>query len=61
MRFPDVRLRRLRRSPAIRCLFDAPPPSPAKFVWPLFVVEGERRCEPIDSMPGQNRMSGACG
>ena len=57
MRFPDVRLRRLRRSPAIRRLFDAPPPSPAKFVWPLFVVEGERRCEPIDSMPGQNRMS----
>ena len=57
MRFPDVRLRRLRRSSAIRRLFDAPSPSPAKFVWPLFVVEGERRCEPIDSMPGQNRMS----
>ena len=57
MGFPEVRLRRLRRTPAIRRLFDAPPPPSAKFVWPLFVVEGEQRSEPIASMPGQNRMS----
>ena len=55
--FPDVRLRRLRRTPAIRRLFDAPPPPPSKFVWPVFVVEGEGRREPIDSMPGQERLS----
>ncbi|MDR2849312.1 MAG: porphobilinogen synthase [Verrucomicrobiota bacterium] len=57
MRFPDVRLRRLRRTPAIRRLFDAPPPPPSKFVWPVFLVEGEGRREPIAAMPGQNRLS----
>ena len=57
MRFPEVRLRRLRRTPAIRALFDAPPPPPSKFVWPVFVVEGQGRCEPISAMPGQNRLS----
>ena len=57
MRFPEVRLRRLRRTPAVRRLFDAPVPPPSKFVWPVFVVEGERRCEPIDAMPGQCRLS----
>lgn len=57
MRFPDVRLRRLRRTPAIRQLFDAAVPPPSKFVWPVFVVEGENRCEPIASMPGQCRLS----
>ena len=57
MRFPDVRLRRLRRSPAIRRMFDADVPSPAKFIWPVFLVEGEGRSEPIASMPGQSRLS----
>ena len=57
MRFPEVRLRRLRRTPAIRRLFDAEVPSPSKFVWPVFVVEGHDRCEPIASMPGQSRRS----
>ncbi|MDD4016616.1 MAG: porphobilinogen synthase [Kiritimatiellae bacterium] len=57
MRFPDIRLRRLRRAPAIRRLFDAPAPPASKLIWPVFVVEGEKRCEPIMSMPGQNRLS----
>ena len=57
MGFPEIRLRRLRRTAAIRRLFDAPVPPPSKFVWPVFVVEGERRCEPIGSMPGQSRLS----
>ncbi len=57
MHFPEVRLRRLRRTPAIRRLFDTPVPPPSKFVWPVFVVEGEGRCEPIAAMPGQNRLS----
>ncbi|MBP5320904.1 MAG: porphobilinogen synthase [Kiritimatiellae bacterium] len=55
--FPEVRLRRLRRTPAIRQLFDAPFPPPGKFIWPVFVVEGENRCEAIDAMPGQYRYS----
>ena len=57
MSFPDVRLRRLRRTPALRRMFDITPPPPSKFVWPVFVVEGKNRCEPIESMPGQFRYS----
>lgn len=57
MNFPEIRLRRLRRTPAIRRLFDQPFPAASKFIWPLFVVEGEKRHEAISSMPGQYRMS----
>lgn len=57
MQFPEIRLRRLRRTAAIRRLFDMPPPPASKFVWPLFVVEGEKRREAIDAMPGQFRLS----
>lgn len=55
--FPDVRLRRLRRTESLRRLLDLPPPPPTNFIWPLFVVEGEGRREPIASMPGQSRVS----
>lgn len=57
MSFPDVRLRRMRRTPALRKMLDIAPPPSSKFVWPLFLVEGKGRCEPIDSMPGQFRYS----
>ncbi|MBN2162394.1 MAG: porphobilinogen synthase [Pontiellaceae bacterium] len=55
--FPDVRLRRLRQSAAIRRILDAPLPGPEKFMWPTFVIEGEGKREAIDSMPGQYRLS----
>jgi porphobilinogen synthase len=55
--YPEVRLRRLRRTPALRRLFDQPFPGLEKFVWPVFVTAGTRRREPIDAMPGQQRMS----
>lgn len=55
--FPEIRLRRLRRTASIRALFDAPPPPASKFVWPVFLLEGTNRCEPIASMPGQCRYS----
>jgi len=57
MNFPEIRLRRLRRTKAIRRLLDQPFPAASKFIWPLFVVEGEKRCEPISAMPGQCRLS----
>ncbi len=55
--FPEVRLRRLRRTPAIRRLFDMPLPDPEKFMWPVFIKDGFGVSEPIDAMPGQRRMS----
>jgi porphobilinogen synthase len=57
MSYPDIRLRRLRRTAELRRMFDIAPPSPSKFVWPVFVVEGSERCEAIDAMPGQFRYS----
>ncbi len=55
--FPGVRLRRLRRTAAVRDMFAMPTPGPEKFIWPVFVVPGEHRVEPIESMPGQCRYS----
>lgn len=55
--FPDIRLRRLRRTPAIRRLFDIPLPGPEKFIWPVFVVAGRGQRQAIDAMPGQYRYS----
>lgn len=55
--YPEIRLRRLRRTQSLRRMFDAPLPGPEKFIWPVFVMEGKRRQEPIDAMPGQSRMS----
>ena len=55
--YPEVRLRRLRRTVAIRDMFGMDAPSPAKFIWPVFVVPGSGRREAIDSMPGQFRLS----
>ncbi len=55
--FPDIRLRRLRRTESLRRMLDMPLPGPEKFVWPVFVTEGSGRREPIEAMPGQFRLS----
>ncbi len=55
--YPEVRLRRLRRTPALRRMFDMTAPGPEKFMWPVFVKAGTGVREPIDAMPGQSRMS----
>ncbi len=55
--FPEMRLRRLRQNAALRDMLSLPMPAPEKFVWPVFVVPGEGRNEPIEAMPGQCRMS----
>ncbi|MFZ7093674.1 porphobilinogen synthase [Primorskyibacter sp. 2E233] len=55
--FPATRLRRLRRTPAIRALVQETTLSPADFIWPVFVRDGTGIVEPIGSMPGVNRLS----
>lgn len=55
--YPRTRLRRYRRTEGLRRLFDDPLPGPESFLWPVFVAPGEGVCEPIDAMPGQNRVS----
>ncbi|NBD29468.1 MAG: porphobilinogen synthase [Alphaproteobacteria bacterium] len=50
--FPAARLRRLRATPALRTLVRETTLSPADFIWPVFVMEGRDREEPVPSMPG---------
>ena len=52
-----VRLRRLRRTPALRALVRETRLHPSMFVAPLFVQPGTGRRDSIDSMPGQARLS----
>lgn len=55
MRFPATRLRRLRRTPAIRNLVRETRLSADALVYPLFVQAGTDAVDPIASMPGQYR------
>ena len=52
MAFPDVRPRRLRRTPAMRRLVEETHVSPAELVLPLFLKEGLTEPRPISSLPG---------
>jgi len=56
-KFPETRLRRLRRTEALRGLTGPPVPTLGKMIWPVFVVEGQNQKTEISSMPGQFRMS----
>lgn len=55
--FPVSRLRRLRRSTAIRDMFRETSLCTADFIYPLFIVEGESIKNEISSMPGQFQLS----
>lgn len=55
--FPEIRLRRLRRTEGLRKMTGQPLPVPEKFIWPVFLREGAGVDEPIRAMPGQSRMS----
>ena len=55
--FPVSRLRRLRRSTAIRDMFRETTLSTADLIYPLFIVEGENIKKEISSMPGQFQLS----
>ena len=57
MAFPATRLRRLRRTGALRALVRETELSPAHLVLPLFVQLGTEERTPIDAMPGVARHS----
>jgi len=50
-------MRRLRRHDWSRRLVAESVLSPADFIWPLFVIAGENRREPVAAMPGVERLS----
>jgi len=55
--FPVSRLRRLRRTPALRDMFRETRLSKEDFIYPLFVVEGAKIKKEIGSMPDNFQMS----
>lgn len=57
MSFPLVRMRRLRKTPAMRRLVAETILTPADLIYPMFVCPGQSVVEPIGSMPGISRYS----
>ncbi|MGD0352673.1 MAG: porphobilinogen synthase [Dehalococcoidia bacterium] len=55
--FPNLRLRRLRRTEALRALIRETKVDVGDLIYPLFVVEGSKIKQKITSMPGQYRFS----
>ena len=55
--YPAVRMRRNRSSDAVRRLVAENSLSAADFIWPIFVVDGNKMREPVASMPGVDRLS----
>ena len=55
--FPIRRMRRLRRTPALRRLVQETHLVPSQLVWPLFVTHGDGVRRPVAAMPGVFQLS----
>ncbi|NCF14613.1 MAG: porphobilinogen synthase [Gammaproteobacteria bacterium] len=55
--FPWIRMRRSRRTPALRKLVQETTLSSADFIYPVFVLDGEGNEQAVASMPGVSRKS----
>ncbi|WP_287884761.1 MULTISPECIES: porphobilinogen synthase [Paracoccus] len=55
--FPAARLRRLRRTPALRAMVTEVDLTPANLIWPIFVTEIAGGEGEIPSMPGVERLT----
>ena len=57
MSYPATRPRRLRRTERIRDMVRETRLSPEDFIYPMFVIPGKNKNQPIKSMPGISRFS----
>jgi porphobilinogen synthase len=57
MYYPSYRMRRLRRTPALRRMMRETTLAPDDLIYPLFVTHGENVRNPIASMPGCAQLS----
>jgi porphobilinogen synthase len=55
--FPQIRLRRSRRTASLRRLVAETDLRSDDLIYPVFVLDGEDRAEPVSSMPGVQRQS----
>lgn len=53
--FPKSRLRRMRRTPALRAMMRENTVTPDDLIWPIFVMAGKDAETPVASMPGVMR------
>src|SRR5256885_5072808 len=53
--FPAVRMRRMRRDEFSRRLMREHVLNPDDLIYPVFVIEGKGRTQPVPSMPGVSR------
>ena len=56
MSYPQVRMRRLRRTPALRSMMERVSLRPSDLICPIFVDENVKKAVPIESMPGYSRL-----
>ena len=57
MPFPEIRLRRLRRTESLRALVRETTLNPGDLIYPLFICPGEGVRNPVSSMPGVFNLS----
>jgi porphobilinogen synthase len=55
--YPSTRLRRNRKAPWARALVSEHTLTAADLIWPIFVIEGQKKSEAVASMPGVFRWS----
>ncbi len=55
--YPQLRMRRLRRHDWTRRLVAENTLSAADLIWPIFLIDGEKKREAVASMPGVDRLS----
>ncbi|XHH09248.1 MAG: porphobilinogen synthase [Candidatus Bathyarchaeia archaeon] len=56
MSFPTVRMRRLRRTEALRAMLNQVQIQPSNLIYPIFIDETITKPEPINAMPGYFRL-----
>lgn len=56
-RFPATRMRRMRKDAFSRAMMRENVVTPADLIYPVFIVEGEKKREAVPSMPGVERLS----
>ncbi len=55
--FPATRLRRTRQAPWVRRMVRETHLLPADLILPLFIIEGENQRQPVESLPGVDRLT----
>ena len=56
-KYPSTRMRRMRNQPFLRSLVQETHLIASDLIFPVFILEGQGQRDPVDSMPGVQRLS----